>query len=96
MQVLSLALALCILKKQKSRFRPRWKHNHGLDMGGTSGDHERGVLDPSCHCLVPGGGVFLPSHNKIHDTHTSLHTSLVQCLDFCFVPKYSKNTAKIR
>ncbi len=41
------------------------KHkHHGLEMGGTSGDHERGLLAPLCHCLT----VFLPSHNKIHDT----------------------------
>jgi hypothetical protein len=32
----------------------------------TSGDHERGLLVSLCHCLT--GGVFLPSHNKIHDT----------------------------
>jgi hypothetical protein len=41
----------------------------------TSGDHERELLAPSCHCCLlvgpPGGGVFLPSHNKIHDTHRS-------------------------
>ncbi len=38
----------------------------------TSGDNERGLLVPSCHCLAPrGGGVFLPSHNKIYDTHTN-------------------------
>jgi hypothetical protein len=37
----------------------------------TSGDHERGLLAPFYHCSCPrGDGVFLPSHNKIHDTHT--------------------------
>jgi hypothetical protein len=30
-----------------------------------------GLLAPFYHCWWPGGGgVFLPSHNKIHDTHT--------------------------
>jgi hypothetical protein len=47
---------------------PTHKH-HGLEMGCTSGDHEKGLLAPSCHCLPPRGGVFLPSHNKIRDTH---------------------------
>ncbi len=40
-------------------------------MGCTSGDYERELEASSYHCWVPGGGgVFLPSHNKIHDTHT--------------------------
>jgi hypothetical protein len=55
------------------RFRPWWKYNHhGLEMDCTSGDHERGLLSPLYHCWCPrGGGVFLSSHNKIHDTHTT-------------------------
>jgi hypothetical protein len=37
----------------------------------TSGDHERGLLAPLCHCLTPrGGGVFLSSRIKIHDTQS--------------------------
>jgi hypothetical protein len=37
----------------------------------TSGDHERELLAPFYHCLMPpGGGVFLSSHNKIHDAHS--------------------------
>jgi hypothetical protein len=31
----------------------------------TSGDHERGLVAPLCHCFAPrGDGVFLSSHNK--------------------------------
>jgi len=38
----------------------------------TSGDHERELLASFYHCWCPGGGgVFLSSHNKIHDTQTS-------------------------
>jgi hypothetical protein len=32
--------------------------HHGLEMGGTTGDHERGLLAPLCHCLTQVGVVF--------------------------------------
>ncbi len=51
------------------RFRPWWKHkHHGLEMGCTSGDHERALLAPLCHCLTPGcvGFVLKFSHSQ-HD-----------------------------
>ena len=39
----------------------------------TSGDHEKGLLEPFYHCWCPGGGgVFLSSHNKIHDTQAGV------------------------
>jgi hypothetical protein len=39
--------------------RPWWKHkHHGLEMGGTSGDHERGFLSTFYHCLIPRGVSF--------------------------------------
>ncbi len=54
---------------QKSAVLTKASH-HGLEMGGTTGDHERGLLAPFYHCWCPRGGVvFLSSHNKIHDTH---------------------------
>jgi hypothetical protein len=50
-----------------------YKH-HGLEMDCTSGDHERELPVSFYHCWFPrGGGVFLPSHNKIHDTHIKFH-----------------------
>jgi hypothetical protein len=41
-----------------------------------TGDYERELESPLCHCLTPlFGGVFLPSHNKIHDTRVGTATS---------------------
>jgi hypothetical protein len=43
-----------------------------------TGNYERELLALFYHCWCPGvGGVFLPSHNKIHDTHTD-----IQIIDF--------------
>jgi hypothetical protein len=37
-----------------------------------SRDHERELLASFYHCWCPGGGgVFLSSHNKIHDTQAT-------------------------
>jgi len=42
---------------------------HGNREGCTSGDHERGLLAPSCRCLTPGPGWrFSDQINKMHDT----------------------------
>ncbi len=68
------------------RFRPWWKHkHHGSEMGGTSGDHERELLFYHCWC-PKGGGVFLFSHNKIHDTQ----------MWFTFFPKMTTNCQKLK
>jgi hypothetical protein len=57
------------------RFRKWWKHkHHGLEMGGTSGDHERGLLAPFYHCLMPrGGGVFLLIIKSIYTKLNMVH-----------------------
>ncbi len=59
----------------------------------TSGDHERELLAPFYHCWCPGGGgVFLSSHNKVHDTQGSLHTKVLCILDLsrCLFYKETK------